>query len=88
MVSTIKSIEIVFEFEMEDKILCNLLFKTLNLEASYNPNERAKPSLDIRDNILILRISALDSISARAAINSYLKWVNLSLQLIDQMENN
>ena len=80
MVSTIKKIEINFEFEMENEHLSNLLFKTLDLESSYNPNERATASLDLRDNTLLLHINAQDSVSARAAINSFLKWINLSLQ--------
>ena len=75
-----------FKFEMENERIGNLLFRTLKLESTYNPNERAIASLDIQDNILLLKIDAQDSVSARASINSFLKWINLSLQLIDQIE--
>jgi len=84
--SKIKRLEIDFEFEMENEKMSNLLYETLNLESKYNPNDRAITSLEVHENVLILKIDAMDSISARAAINSYLKWINLSIQLINQIE--
>ena len=84
--SIIKRIEIDFEFEMENEQRSNLLYETLKLESNYNPNDRAKTNLEVHENVLKLRIDAMDSISARAAINSYLKWINLSIQLINQIE--
>ena len=83
--SIIKRLEIDFEFEMENEQRSNLLYETLKLESNYNPNDRAKTNLEVHENVLKLRIDAMDSISARAAINSYLKWINLSIQLINQI---
>ncbi|MHA1952763.1 MAG: KEOPS complex subunit Pcc1 [Candidatus Heimdallarchaeaceae archaeon] len=82
----IKRLEIDFEFEMENEKISNLLYETLILESNYNPNDRAKTSLEVHKNVLKLKINAMDSVSARAAINSYLKWINLSIQLINQIE--
>ncbi|MCG3222592.1 MAG: CTAG/PCC1 family protein [Candidatus Heimdallarchaeota archaeon] len=84
--SKIKRLEIDFEFKMENEKMSNLLYETLNLESKYNPNDRVITSLEVHENVLILKIDAMDSISARAAINSYLKWINLSIQLINQIE--
>lgn len=86
MGSTIKRLEIDLEFEMENEKMSNLLYETLILESGYNPNDRAKASLEVHNNFLKLKIDAIDSISARAAINSFLKWINLSIQLINQVE--
>ncbi|MCG3225948.1 MAG: hypothetical protein H7645_03455 [Candidatus Heimdallarchaeota archaeon] len=84
--SIIKKLEIDFEFEMENEKMSSLLYETLKLESNYNPNDRAKTSLEVHKNVLKLKIDAMDSISARAAINSYLKWISLSIQLINQIE--
>jgi KEOPS complex subunit Pcc1 len=84
--SFIKKLDVDFEIELEDEKKSTLLYNALKLESKQNPNERAKTSLEVFGNILKLRIIAQDSISARAAINSFLKWINLSTQLINQME--
>jgi tRNA threonylcarbamoyladenosine modification (KEOPS) complex Pcc1 subunit len=84
--TAIKKLDIDFEFEMEDEKISNLLYENLNLESNSNPNDRAKSSLEVHKNVLKLKINAMDSISARAAINSYLKWINLSIELINQIE--
>lgn len=84
--SAIKKLEINFEFEMENEKMSNLLYANLKIESNYNLNDRAKASLEVHKNVLKLKIKSVDSISVRAAINSYLKWINLSIQLINQIE--
>jgi KEOPS complex subunit Pcc1 len=84
--SDIKKLDVDFEIELEDEKTSTLLYNALKLESKQNPNERAKTSLEVCGNILKLKILAQDSISARAAINSFLKWINLSTQLINQIE--
>ena len=86
--SVIKKLEIDFEIELENEKTSTLLYNALKLESRQNPNERARASLEVYRNILKLKIIAQDSISARAAINSFLKWINLSLQLINKIEEN
>ena len=83
---TIKGLEINLELELESEKMSNLLYEALNLESNYNPNDRAKANLSVFNNVLKLKIDAMDSVSARAAINSFLKWINLSIQLINQIE--
>lgn len=85
--TTIKGLEVFFEIELEDDKTSKLLYEALKLESKSNPNERANATLEVYNNILRLKIDAKDSISARAAINSFLKWINLSIQLIDQIRD-
>ncbi|MHA1302430.1 MAG: KEOPS complex subunit Pcc1 [Candidatus Heimdallarchaeaceae archaeon] len=72
--------EIIFE----DSNTCNLVYSSLSVETQYKVNERAKVTLNTEENKLLLQIQAEDSVSARAAMNSYLKWVNMSLQIIEK----
>ena len=78
----IDHIEMVVNLELENEKICTLLYETLVLESGYNPNDRAQVSMEKESNKLILKILAKDSISARAAINSFMKWINVSLQII------
>lgn len=73
--------------KLEDENTCDMLYDALVLESTYNPNERAQADLGKDRDTLILRINAKDSISARASINSFMKWINLSLQIISLSKN-
>ena len=84
---SIDCIEMLVNIKLEDEITCNLLFDAIALESSYNPNERAQADLVKEKDMLILKIKAKDLISARASINSFLKWMNLSLQIISMSKN-
>jgi KEOPS complex subunit Pcc1 len=80
----IEKIIMDFRFEFENEEICQMVYDALNLESDYNPNERANASLEFQKKILILKINAKDSISARASVNSFLKWINLSLEVLPQ----
>ena len=84
---TIDCIEMMVNIKLEDKNTCELLYDALVLESTYNPNERAQANLEKDGDTLILKIDANDSISARASINSFMKWINLSLQIISLSKN-
>ena len=82
----IENIKIRFEMKFETAEKCKIICDSLLLESSYDPNERASARLDQKDEYLILEIEAKDSVSARASTNSFLKWINLSLDLISSIE--
>ena len=84
---TINSICMTVKIQVSDNQTCNFLYDALILESGYNPNDRAQANLTVDNNLLILEISAKDSVSARASINSFMKWINLSLQIISMTEN-
>jgi len=84
---TIDCIEMMVNIKLVDENTCNLLYDALVLESSYNPNERAQANLEKDKDTLILKINAKDSISARASINSFMKWINLSLQIVSLSKN-
>ena len=84
---SIDCIEVLVNIKLEDENTCNLLYDAIALESSYNPNERAQADLERKKDTLILKINAKDSISARASVNSFLKWINLSLQIISMSKN-
>ncbi|MFW9851642.1 MAG: KEOPS complex subunit Pcc1 [Candidatus Thorarchaeota archaeon] len=83
----IRKIEMTIELSFDDQKITNLVFNALLLESGYNPNERAQVNLENKGKSILLTINANDTTSARAAINSFLKWINLSIELISLTEN-
>lgn len=81
----ISDIELIMKIKLENRQVSKILFDALNLETTYNPNDRASVRLSTDDEQLILIIIAQDSVSARAAMNSYMRWVNLSLQILSDI---
>ncbi|MBA7529340.1 hypothetical protein ES705_21536 [subsurface metagenome] len=81
----ISDIELVMKIKLENRLVSKLLFDALNIETTYNPNDRASVRLSTEDEQLILIIIAQDSVSARAAMNSYMRWINLSLQILSNI---
>ena len=81
----IKSIKLKANFNFERSEISSLIYNSLNIESDYNPNERAQAKLKLDGSNLILSIDAKDAISARASVNSFLKWITLSLELLDNL---
>ena len=79
---TISNIDILFKIKLSDVEICNQIYSNLLLETDFDSNERSVATIEKQDSTLILRINAKDSISARATVNSYLKWIDLSFQLM------
>ncbi len=82
----IEGIDITMKFNFKDSETTKRIYESLILESSYDPNERAKTTIEFEENTLIVNINAKDSVSARAASNSFLKWINLSEQLLDYID--
>ncbi|MCE7738440.1 MAG: hypothetical protein KAU62_05130 [Candidatus Heimdallarchaeota archaeon] len=79
---TISNIDILFEIKLSDAESCNQIYSNLLLETDFDSNERSAVTIKKQDSTLILKINAKDSVSARATVNSYLKWIDLSFQLM------
>lgn len=44
-------------------------------------------SIDLDDDLITISISATDSASFRAALNSSIRWVKLSMEMIDTLKS-
>ena len=83
----IDNISITMKIDFEDTETTKRIYDSLILESKYDPNERAKATIKTDNTTLILTIVAKDTVSARAASNSFLKWIHLSEQLLDYVDN-
>ena len=85
--ASIDKISIKMNFNFKDEKTTQKIYDALQLESDYDPNERAQTTISIKSATLIVRIDAADSVSARASANSFLKWINLSGQLLGYIED-
>ncbi len=62
------------------------IYRAMNVE-SYREIPRTKIKLSFHDKKLDIDIYARDTHSLRAAMNSYLRWLNLSIKIEEVIEN-
>jgi len=73
-----------FQIKFKDFNQANIVMKALKPEINSSPSERASVELNLKnDKILDVNIRASDATSLRAAVNSYLRWIMLSLDVIN-----
>lgn len=63
------------------------VYKALRPEVKKTATARSKTSLKKNDEFLILTVEAKDTIAMRAALNSYLRWVNSAINILHVLEN-
>jgi tRNA threonylcarbamoyladenosine modification (KEOPS) complex Pcc1 subunit len=73
-----------FELTPENKLRAFL--RALEPEAQNSLGLRSAASIKKDGNILILKIKAKDSVALRAALNTYLRWINAMLKVFQILE--
>lgn len=63
------------------------VFSALKPETRSAPSKRSRVHLNRENNSLLLRFEAKDTTALRAAINSYLRWINLTVSLLEFVGN-
>lgn len=77
------SVETELEIEFEDSKQAQVILKSLKPELSGSPSDRTSVKMKIHDCTLKIIIQAQDSASLRASVNSYLRWIKLSDELLN-----
>lgn len=78
----LRKVDMQFQIEFEDFNQANIILKALKPEINTSPSQRATVELNLKNKILDVSIKASDATSLRAAVNSYLRWIMLSLDVI------
>ncbi len=71
--------EIAIEFD--DSKQAEVVYNSIILEFQTAPDYRSSMEIKLEDNIINISINAQDSTSFRASFNSAIKWVKLSLEI-------
>lgn len=82
----LEGIETELEIDFENPRDAKIVLGSIKPETSGSPSDRTSVSVDIRDSTLKIVIKAQDTASFRASLNSYLRWIKLSEEVIN-LEN-
>jgi KEOPS complex subunit Pcc1 len=63
------------------------LINALGPEIDKQITTRSQATLTKENQFLVLKIEANDTIALRAALNSYLRWINATIKVFDTVEN-
>jgi len=79
-------VEAAVKFEFESERVLETVYSALKPETLSAPTERSRAHIEINGKNLILKLEAKDSIALRAALNSYLRWVKLIIEVLNFLE--
>jgi KEOPS complex subunit Pcc1 len=79
----LKKIKTKLEIELPTTSQAKIIFKATKPEINDSPSERAKTKIKRQKNLLEIIITAQDTHSLRASMNSYLRWIMLSQQILE-----
>lgn len=75
-------IETIFNIELEDSDEARIIYNSIRPEISYARNERSTTEIELDNNIIVIKILSKDVVSLRASINSYVRWIKLSSEIL------
>ncbi len=76
------NIETIFEIELDNSHDAEIIYNSIEPELTFSHNDRSKTNLDLDENRIIITINSKDVVSLRASINSYVRWINLSMEIL------
>ena len=79
----LQKVDMQFEIEFENFKQAEIVMKALKPEIDSSPSERSSVELTLSGNKIKVNIIAADATSLRATVNSYLRWIILSKDIID-----
>ena len=72
--------ELQMEFESSED--AEVILKSIEPEINTSPSDKSFTRVDLKNNILTIEIDAADATTLRAALNSYLRWITLSYDIL------
>ena len=76
-------IETELEIEFKTPKDAEIVLKSIKPEIKGSPSDRSSVCIDVHENTLRISIDAKDTASFRASLNSYLRWIKLSYEVIN-----
>jgi KEOPS complex subunit Pcc1 len=80
---TLQGVDMEFQLEFQDVKQAEIVLKALEPEVDSSPSKRSRVELNLTGKVLDINITASDATSLRASVNSYLRWIMLSLDVLN-----
>ena len=78
----LKSIDTEFIVDFDSRDEAEIIYNSISPEIEYEDNDRSKAIISLKDNSIVISIRSNDIVSLRASINSYIRWINLSIKIL------
>lgn len=78
----LNSIETMFSIELDNSHDAEIVYNSIKPEVSFARNERSTTEIELNDNTITIKIFSYDVVSLRASINSYVRWIKLSTEIL------
>lgn len=78
----LKSIETIFTIELNDNREAEIVYNSIKPEITFARNERSTSEIELSENTILIKIFSNDVVSLRASINSYVRWIKLSTEIL------
>ena len=79
--------EATVKFEFKSEQVLKTVFSALKPETLSAPTRRSKTYIEVNGKTLTLKFEARDTTALRAALNSYLRWIRLIVEILGFLEN-
>ena len=79
----LQSIKAEFNIEFDTQEKAIIVLKSIQPEINGSPSDRTSMDINISGKTLKIMMNAQDAPSFRASLNSYLRWIKLSNEIIN-----
>lgn len=81
--SILENIETEFRIDLDNIHDAKIVYNSIKPEISYERNERSVSKISLEEKSIVINIFSRDIVSLRASMNSYIRWINLSLEILN-----
>ncbi|MBU4536284.1 MAG: hypothetical protein KKF16_10885 [Euryarchaeota archaeon] len=85
--NALNSLEATVEINVDSEQESRVIFDSLSPELESSPSSRATMKMDREGSTLYLKIHARDAPSFRASLNSSIRWIILSLEMLNLLKS-
>lgn len=82
----LKCVETNLEIEFNTKKEADIILSSIKPEINDSASQRSFTMIECENKTLKIKVKAQDSASLRASLNSYIRWIILSRQILDLNE--
>ena len=79
----LENIETDFEIDFDNNHDAEIIYNSISPEIELENNTRSRTNITLKENSIHININSDDVVSLRASINSYVRWIKLSIEILN-----
>jgi KEOPS complex subunit Pcc1 len=84
----LKNVKSEIVIDLDTPLQAETVLNSVLPEIESSPSERSSMKINVQGSSIFLKINSNDAASFRASLNSSLRWILLSLEVLDLQKNN